>query len=270
MKKKYLNYRDIIQDEFDRRKNKNRSYSLRAFARDLEVLPSQLSEVLNDRQGLSEHRAKKFAERMKLDEDLAELFVNLVVAKHGRSSTSRRLAKKNIRKKSQGPSVVLTEAQFSQISQWYHFAILEMLHHEAADAATLSKYFGLSQETVETAIEKFQSFGLLSLTNGKYRRNSFYVATTHDVPSNSIKNYHRQITQKSLAAIDLFPVNDRDHSSANVLLSAEDMIEAKKMISSFCDSFIQRFKGQEGQPHVFALNLHLFPLRAPEGKSNVS
>lgn len=65
----------IIRQVFDRRREKNGSYSLRAFARDIDLSPSFLSLFLNGKKNLSLNSAYRIGQRLGLDpEEQAALF----------------------------------------------------------------------------------------------------------------------------------------------------------------------------------------------------
>ena len=57
-------YRTTLLDELTRRKNKNPSYSLRAYARDLGISSTSLSDVLSAKRNLSRKNALKVAEKL--------------------------------------------------------------------------------------------------------------------------------------------------------------------------------------------------------------
>lgn len=86
-------YREILREQLNRRIKQNRYYSLRAFARDLQLAPSRISEVLNRKQGLSAKAAQKIANRLRLAESDSAYFIDLVVSEHARSPRDREAAK---------------------------------------------------------------------------------------------------------------------------------------------------------------------------------
>lgn len=69
--------RVILQQILTQRQHRNARYSLRAFARDLHVSPSFLSEVLNGKYGLSKHLANQIADRLGFDEKARTHFCSL-------------------------------------------------------------------------------------------------------------------------------------------------------------------------------------------------
>lgn len=82
-------FRKFLRDELKRRHQRNPSYSLRAFARDLKLSASRLCEVLNGHGTLSRMSAVKLAETMGLNDAEAAYFVDLVDQENPRSATRR-------------------------------------------------------------------------------------------------------------------------------------------------------------------------------------
>jgi transcriptional regulator with XRE-family HTH domain len=62
-----LKCRDYLAQELLRRKERNPSYSLRSFARDLRLSPSCVSEILNNKRSPSPKNVRKIAEKLALD-----------------------------------------------------------------------------------------------------------------------------------------------------------------------------------------------------------
>jgi transcriptional regulator with XRE-family HTH domain len=62
-------YRKVLQEEFARRKVKNKRYSLRAFAGSLRMDNGQLSKILSGKALLSVDLADQIAKRLKLEDE---------------------------------------------------------------------------------------------------------------------------------------------------------------------------------------------------------
>lgn len=69
--------RVILQQLLCAKQQKNGRYSLRAFARDLKISPSFLSEVLNGKYGISKKLARQISECLHFDDSDAEHFCRL-------------------------------------------------------------------------------------------------------------------------------------------------------------------------------------------------
>lgn len=105
-------YRDFMLRELERRQRKNPSYSLRAFARDLEVPSSRLSEILNRKMGLSETRAVALAEKLNLSSSEREFFIDLALAEHARSAVIKEMAQRRVNARSEVP-VHISDNEFN-------------------------------------------------------------------------------------------------------------------------------------------------------------
>ena len=64
-----FNYREALRHSLRERKVKNSGYSQRAFARDLGVSSTALSDVLSGKRNFSEENAQKVAERLSFSPD---------------------------------------------------------------------------------------------------------------------------------------------------------------------------------------------------------
>ncbi|RYZ63512.1 MAG: TIGR02147 family protein, partial [Proteobacteria bacterium] len=89
-------YRDVLLRHFELKRAKRPSYSLRAYAKDLQLTPSNLSDVLKGRCGISSAVASRIAEALKLGSEESAFFADLVESKHARSRADREAALKRV------------------------------------------------------------------------------------------------------------------------------------------------------------------------------
>jgi plasmid maintenance system antidote protein VapI len=92
----YNSYRDFLKAELISRSRKNSMYSLRAFARDLQIHPGRLCEILSGKQGLSLGAAARLADHLQLDPGNRENFLDMVQAEHARSRAVRADARRRV------------------------------------------------------------------------------------------------------------------------------------------------------------------------------
>ncbi|WP_413575157.1 hypothetical protein ACLVWU_12805 [Bdellovibrio sp. HCB290] len=116
------NYRDFILRELEKRQKKNPSYSLRAFARDLEMPSSRLSEILNRKMGLSEARAINLAERLNLTQPEKEYFIDLALSEHARSAVMKEMALRRVKARTELIETI-DKRDISGLSDGAHIAI---------------------------------------------------------------------------------------------------------------------------------------------------
>ena len=156
----YVTYHDLLDEEFERRKQFNESYSLRAYARDLGLPAPRLSLILNKKEGLSVDSAEGIASKLKLSEKKREWFCSSVGSLHARSFKERNDYKDKVQKYKDEAKVFseLHLEYFKVIADWYHFAILELtyLADFQNNAAWMANILGISTEEVEIALDRMK------------------------------------------------------------------------------------------------------------------
>lgn len=93
-----IKYIEILKEEFVQRRLKNTFYSLRSFAKDLELDPMHLSNILSNKRGLSRRKAEFVSRNLfHLRYSERRRFLLLVSAASGRSRFERNLAKMGLK-----------------------------------------------------------------------------------------------------------------------------------------------------------------------------
>ena len=111
-------YRKTMRNVFLERRERNASYSLRAYARDLGVHASNLYLVLKKEKGINLSTARQIAGRLGLSENEQSLFCKLVEKEHARSPVARMKASEEIEKSSTLQSN-LTLKMMEVMSSWH-------------------------------------------------------------------------------------------------------------------------------------------------------
>lgn len=259
-----LSFREILLREFDLRKKKNSSYSLRAFARDLEIPAPKLSLALRGKKGFSHERAKRITEKLLLGEEESELFVELVRAEHARSHMERSQARekvKNLRTVNAYATVELE--RFRIISDWYHFAMLELsdLSNFESDPTWIAEKLDLNIDVVKVAVQRLFAFGLITETeDGKWKRSENHLATSSPVPSREIREYHRQILGKAQDSIEKVSIEQRDLSAMTMSMDEKNYQKAVQLIKKFRRSLTKVMQDSGPRNRVYCLSIQFFPM----------
>jgi hypothetical protein len=93
-----MDYREIIRTEFLKRREKLPFYSLRTYAKDLNLSPQHLSLIFKGKSGLSKQKANYIVHQLGLKPIEAQGFLFLVNSQSGRALTTRNLAKMGLKK----------------------------------------------------------------------------------------------------------------------------------------------------------------------------
>ncbi len=256
-------YRQYITEEYERRLSKNSSYSMRAFARDLQISAPSLNMILSGKTGLSPKVASQISQKI-CAENEREYFVKLVSAAHSRSRSARLAAKKWIEKlKFEHQGRELNAHEFSLISDWYYIALIHLLEikKEKISILQISNQLGISKETVQLAIEKLTGLGLV-----RQRADGQYVVTAKLRKYNSmdksadLKKYYSQMLAKADESLELGQAS-RTFSVSVISVSKDNFEYVKSEIDAFRKKMSSYLAENSQSPDsVYALSLQFFPV----------
>ncbi len=266
------NYRDILKHALGERCQRNPRYSLRAFARDLQLNPAHLSEVLNGKKGLSLNIAQAISKILGFSPEEKKVFCALVESQHARSRAGKTLAKDLLEKLKKDRDEVdpqfriLTIDAFQATSNWYHFAILQLMQLDAfqsdkrTDIKRISKALGISPIEVQLAIETLKRLEVIEERNGKLLVLENYIASTSGVPSDALKKWHRQVLEKAMNALTLQSVDERDFSSIFFPIPRKALPEITAEIKSFRRRLCRKYSPMIPKEEVYSLSIQFFKL----------
>ena len=256
------NYRQILKSELERRCEKNPRYSLRAFARDLNLGSARLSEILNSVTGLSREKAEKIAERLGFAANQKDFFCTLVEAEHARSKVKRAIAQTRLSKYQAPPFSSLEVDHFKIISDWYHFAILELteVHGFKSDDRWIANALGLQEIEVKLAIERLMRLGYLERKRKKYVQTKNFAQVSSAVPSEAIRKFHRQILKKALDAIDLQSIDQRDLGAITMSVNTKDLPVIQEKIKSFRKELARFTQANSQRNSLYCFSTQFFEL----------
>lgn len=264
------NFRDLLNDEYQRRLEANRRYSLRAFARDIDVSAPFVSQVISGKRRLSEDRAEQIADRLGWNRTRSERFLKFVRAELTNLPKARaRLLKEAGQVHGRGEKFEsISMNHFRVISEWYHFSILELSRIAGfkMNSASISKRLGISEPIAATAIERLKGLNLLvSASNGSLKK-SLSNYSTGNIPSVAIRNFHRQMLKKARLAIENQDPIDRDISGITMAINPSKIPQAKKMIAEFRRELMTMLEASEDPTALYHFSAQLFRLDLTESK----
>ena len=255
----------FLKRSLEERNAVNASYSLRAFARDLGLSPQLLSNVINGNKGLSLQMAQKISSRLGLSVREAELFCSSVQAKFSRSSSTRELAAAKLHhlKEQTGKTANLEIDLFKSISNWYHYGLISLLKiakSKKNNTAWMSARMGIPEAEVKEALARLVRLELLSKGPSGWTVNQDTVIADQGIPNEAIRNFHRQILEKSIKALAFQNSDERYGSSSTFPIKAESLPKAKKMIQDFRLQLAKEVGDMDSGEEVYALSVQFFKL----------
>lgn len=265
-------YRKVLLEHFSIRKEFNPNYSLRSFAKFLNIPSPNLSNILNEKQGLSKSSAEAIADKLKLSSEEKNKFVDMVLAKDARSKKEKLLALKRLEESQPQKKAVLREDHFRVISDWHYFAILELmtLKDFQSSHSWISNKLGLSESLVEQSMERLVRLELVKKVDGNYISTGAQLrAESSLVPSFSIQKHNLQLLAKASEAITRQDLDQREIATLTIAFNEEDIPYVKERIQKFQNELnkelMERSK-KKGANRVYALAVQFFDLL--KGKDN--
>jgi len=257
-------YRDYIKREFEERVNANPMYSMRSFARDLSMSPSTLSEVLNEKKGISLKKADLIAQKLKMPDWQAGLFCDLVAVEHGKSAVQREAAKLRISEKAKDNAVkLLSEKAMKSLCSWVELAVLELTYlcDFEPSAKWVSSKIGVDTEKAQAAIDNLIETDLLQVNaSGAWLDKSAVFSSTDNIPSQDIQNFHKTVLRKAVQKLDK-SLEERTVKTVIFSISKENKNRIDKVLNEAIEKIVS-IADQPGQKRedVLCFSTQLFTL----------
>ena len=230
--------------EYLERKRRNSSYSLRAFARSLGLDSTFLSRIMSGKRPVTEKTAFRIADQ-----------INISVKDIMRAKKERPL---------------LSNHQFSLISRWYFFVLLELgkLGQFKNDREWMAKKMGITRTEVDASIDLLVGEGLL--TAGPHHWEPHLLESRWDGindPSKTKKAYQVEILKKGIEAINEIPTSQREAYSLSFAANSELLPLVKEKLRKLCDEISDIAELQDNKTDVYQLNYTFFPLTKPSERN---
>lgn len=241
----------ILNQKFLDLKRKNPRLSRRYFAQKIGVSSGALTEILKGKRKISAKLAAKIAARLQLDPvDTAE-FVS-----HTNSAPPTTA---NIE------YLQLRDDQFHLISEWPHFAILNLVKSDDCQhkVSWFAQQLNLPLKVTHEVVERLMRLQMLKIEKKKYVRTNTNLATSDDIINLSIQKSNIEDLEMIRDHLDSLTVQERDLTSMTLLVDAKKMPEIKKWIRKSQDQFALKFETTKSAV-PFRLTVALFPLKKPK------
>lgn len=233
--------------EYNKRKERNPRYSMRAFSRDVGLYPGRISQYFSGKRPISKTMVQHLSGKLQLDKDMTEYFLYLAdIDKKTKRTVQPR---------------VLQDDELALIAEWYHFTVLSLIATEdfRYDYKWMSTRTGLPEDLVRISVERLIRLNLVSEKNRSLTLNTPHLSTTHDIPSSVLRLSHKDSLQHVMNRMDQVPVEMRDVTSITLPVNEKKIPAAKEMIKTFRRR-LAKVLGEGKKTQVYTVNVALFPL----------
>jgi len=155
---------------------------------------------------------------------------------------------------------------FAVMSDWYHYAILELTKVEGFQSTTeyVSKKIGITKSEANFAVERLLRLGFLTDQDRKWTdvtpNDGSVTNIDRGISSIGSKKLQRQILEKSIEALEHVPLEKRNHTSMTMVINSKKIEEAKEAIREFRRKFCAEFELDSNPDQVYNLHIGFYPV----------
>lgn len=245
---------NFLKKEFKKRCQRNPHYSLRAFARDLGIARTSISDVIAGKRRLSLGNISKVAKALDLKDS------EIDALKSESKQTWLQLMNQNQRR-------TLSDEEFSFIFSWQYYAILNLANIQNNKSAPqwIATRLGIDKKRAKDSLETLKRLDMIQTKNGRMIRTAQVLQTKIDVPSHHVRNQHRQFLNLAEESLDNVDISLRDIASVTFSIDSSKIPLAKEMLLDFRRKLVDRLQSDDND-EVYTLCTLLFPTRSYKEK----
>jgi len=256
-----------LKTHFDEAQRKNKSYSLRAFAKKLGITPGGLSQILNQRIKLSLDRAHEFVKHLSLPAQEAEYFLLLVQIENAKTLAVRSMLQEKLNQsfpeKTAEPN--LTIDQFRLVSEWYGFAVKEIVSSYGAawTPTRIANELGITKNEVELTLDRLERLELIEKGPRGYLALQPRTLVYSAIPTEAQENYYHGVISKLDESIGV--KNPKKVIATEVMaFDPEDLEEVRRITDEYLDRLIRISKKSKKKTKLYQSLVSFFALGKAE------
>lgn len=261
-----LDYRDLLQNAYDRRKADNPMYSYRLMAGKLGLNVSHLYRILRKDLHLSPDKVPAVCDLLRLQGREAEHFALLVQYGRARSERTRASLMERILDLREPHRRAVAHAQFMALSRWQAPVVRALALSGETDPARIARRLRPVQkpETVRQILLDLEGSGLLKRdAEGTWSSHDLHLTTGTAFRSEAVRHYQREVLELASAAIRDIPREERDITSLVVEVDEEARQEIVEMVRECRRQIVRRIERCACPDSVLQLAFAAFPVASP-------
>ena len=242
---------EILRSEFEKRKEKNNRYSLRAYAAHLGISISLLSEWFSGKRLPSLKSFYKIEPSISLNsEDKQSIVCEL---EQFEKTKSERKSERRYR---------LNADQHKIISRWEVPAILSLANIENNKHCPewIGSQLGIASKEAAILFSLLESNNYIKKEGLGFKANQKGVFAESKIPEKSIRQFHGQILDLAQSSIESCSMNERYLMGLTIPSSSEGIKEIQLEIKKMCNRVSRIAEKYNDDPRVYQLAVQYFPL----------
>ncbi len=173
----------------------------------------------------------------------------------------------------ESPFKNLTLEYFRVVSDWYHFAILELTRTNSFKNkhSWIAKRLGLTHAQVNLAIQRLLDLEMLIKDKkGNYKNVAGNITTKGDCFSvSAYRNFQKQVLELASQALEEIPIGKRFQSSMTLSINTQDIPEVVNKINQFEENLLKFVERTTERNEVYQTSISFFPLTKISRESHI-
>lgn len=238
---------ETLKMELTRKKSRNQAYSLRTYARDLDIDPSNLSKIMTYQKELGFSLRVRLGKKLGFD---SSEIISWLRPTDNFATNDQKYTEHDLR-------------IFELVSEWQHYAILEVLKVKGFDPkpAAIAKAMGISLEQVKTSLSRMQELGLLEVRgDGLVPKDEASSSILSGATSRAHRSQQRQILEGAIDVLEKVPGELRSQTSMTMAIDTNKLDKAKELIKNFRRQMGQLLSSSSNLDEVYQLSISLYPV----------
>ncbi len=212
---------DYLNKEFRQRQKKNKSYSIRAFAKSLAVDHSTLSKILTGKRKLSFALAKKIVSSLKIDDYMKQTLLFTYDSNHSFRTDEDYFV----------PDEALSR---ELMSKWEYYTILSYLEiDDSFDVKKIARKLVTTEATVTAIIENLLKLGIITRDKSRLKLTGKRLTFPKTFNREALIKVHRENIEKSLLVLSQNDLSQSDFSGMTLAMSSKKFKIASERIKEF-------------------------------------
>ena len=253
-------YRRYLRELLDHRRDLNPAYSLRAFAKQLTVSPSRLSEVINQKSHFGIQSIHAIAGNLFTNHLEANYFLQLYASEQVKCPKQKQVIHDNLVRQRLEYNFNKVSADNIAKKHWYHFAILMILSIDSQiELNRLGELLQLPTSLIAEALKDLRETGMIE--GGSHKINDQHRFLSIDDHQAFNTSLHEAMMHKALDSLRRLKKDER-------LLNTIFFTIPRKDFPNFCELLQDTLKSMSIRPNrpehdsVYALTVQAFPIAA--------
>jgi uncharacterized protein (TIGR02147 family) len=271
----YQDYRAFLRDYYERQKEQNDGFSLRAFSKRIGLRsPNYFKLVMDGERNLTPQMAVRFADGCGLSGEASDYFCELVAFNQARTAKERQLHYERIQRFTRYRKVhKLDAAQDAYHAFWYVPAIRELVVRSdfKEDPKWIARTLipAISPTQAKNAVDVLLELGLLirDRSSGRLMQHEPLIETPDGPLGHHVVQFHRAMMVHAADALDRTHRDEREIASLTLCLNESQMKELKAELQGIRESMLQRYQSGSDAERVVQLNFQMFPLSKKRSES---